>query len=92
MLCTAQDKTDKHGPGCQAVNRSFIALVVTTVGGIGDKLFWEWFDTAFGASIAQHVACGGSGREIADRKQAALLRALAALHNATATMANTLSR
>mmetsp|Transcript_16507 Transcript_16507/g.35776 ORF Transcript_16507/g.35776 Transcript_16507/m.35776 type:complete len:86 (-) Transcript_16507:46-303(-) len=84
---------DKHGLWCKAAYRSFIPLVVTTFGDFGAKEFWGWFDAVYGASIAMHVAGGGSGREIADGKQAAILRALAALHNATAAhMVQSLSR
>ena len=92
LMNWAKHKTEKHGPGCMAANRNFTPLVVTTLGGIGANEFWGWFDAAFGASIALHVAGGGSGREIADRKQAAIVRALTALHNATAHMAHSLSR
>ena len=85
------EKTKKHGPGCAASNRLFIALVVTTLGGIGSSEFLDWFDSAFGSAIALHVAAEGSGHEIADRKQAAVLEAEAALHNATAHMVSTFS-
>ena len=87
----ATEKMKKHGPGCAAANRLFIALVVTTLGGIGSTEFLDWFDSAFGSAIALHVAAGGSGHEIADRKQAAVLEAEACLHNATAHMVSTFS-
>ena len=86
------EKNKKHGPGCVAANRLFTALVATTLGGLGASRFLEWFDSAFGASIALHVAAGGSGHEIADRKQAAILEAEAALNNATAHMVSSFSR
>ena len=65
--------------------------VVTTLGGIGSVEFLDWFDAAFGSAIALHVAAGGSGHEIADRKQQAVLEAQAALNNATAHMVSTFS-
>ena len=79
----AKAKTDKHGLGCAASNRQFIPLVITTFGGVGSTEFLDWFDAAYGAAIAHHVAAGGSGRDIADRKQAAIMEAQAGLHNAT---------
>ena len=87
----SREKVEKHGPGCTDANRLFIALVVTTLGGIGSVEFLDWFDTAVGSAIALHVAAGGSGYDIACRKQRAVLEAQAALNNATAYMVSAFS-
>ena len=77
---------DEHG------DRMFVAMVVTTMGGIGPASFWRWFDGAFQRAVATDIALGSTGRSALQRKSMALQRAQSALAKANANMIAKLAR
>ena len=57
----AREKDEKHLPGCVNMGRAFIAVVFTTLGGIGPAAAREYLDSFFAAAFAAERREGGTG-------------------------------
>ena len=85
-----KEKTDKHGPGCKAMERDFAAAVYTTFGGAGGAKMIRTINSIFAESIAADKAAGGTGWAPAQRKLRVLESIAATLHRGSAAMASLL--
>ena len=63
------EKDLKHLDGCCILGRSFMAIVFTTLGGIGPQSSLDWISALYTASFARERLAGGSGFQTAQRKQ-----------------------
>ena len=64
----AAEKDAKHLPGCVDLGRAFLAVVFTTLGGVGPAPAREWLDGLFAASYAAELLDGGTGSRTAHRR------------------------
>ena len=88
----SKHKHDKHGPGCEAMERDFASAVYSTFGGYytSRRDLSGTLDNIFKESIAADKAAGGTGWAPAQRKLRARESIAAALHRGSATMASLL--
>jgi len=85
-----EEKTKKHGPGSEALGRTFIAAVFTTFGGFGGRGFRALLKEEFDKLRFDECHGGGTGYAAARRKTRATERLAAALHRGSARMASEL--
>ena len=85
-----KEKVDKHGPGCEAMGRDFMAAVFTTFGGVHGKPFLELFSNIFAEAITADRRAGGTGWAPAQRKVRAREAIAAVLARGSAQMASLL--
>ena len=85
-----KEKDDKHGPGCKAMNRDFMAAVFSTFGGMHGVPFLNLFTLIFAEAIAADRAAGGTGWAPAQRKVRARETIAAVLARGSAQMASLL--
>ena len=86
-----KEKTDKHGPGCEAQHRDFMSAVYTTFGGYGAKPFLNLLEAEYKLLIEEAQDGGGTGYREAMKKARALQHLAAVLHRGSARMASQLT-
>ena len=64
----AAEKDAKHLPGCVELGRSFIAVVFSSLGGVGPAAAVDYIDSIFSPSLATERLAGGSGQRTAHRR------------------------
>ena len=80
-------KKDKHERECIAIERHFVAAVLTTAGSMGCKPFLDWWDAIWRQASYQHVRPDVTAYDIYTAKQhtEASLHAVIVRHCAMAT-------
>ena len=87
-----KEKTDKHGPGCEALGRTFAAAVYSTFGGVYGKEWLKLFDQIFHDNIQADKLAGGTGWRPAQDKVQAREQIITTLMRGSAAMASQLTR
>ena len=82
----AAEKDAKHLPGCVDLGRAFLAVVFTTLGGVGPAPAREWLDGLFAASYAAELLDGGTGSRTAHRRLCLVTAMQASLVRSTTDM------
>ena len=77
-------KLDKHHAGCTAAGRTFLPVVITTLGGVGNTDWWDYWDMLWRDAITSHCQKGGLRHEATFAKQQAAAHAQAVLTRHTA--------
>ena len=65
---SADDKIDKHLPGCVELGRSFIPFVFSSLGGVGPAIACDYLDSIFSPSLVSELLSGGNGQQTAHRR------------------------
>ena len=87
-----KEKTDKHGPGCESLGRTFAAAVYSTFGGVYGKEWLKLFDQIFHEKIQADKLAGGTGWRPAQDKVQAREQISATLMRGSAAMASQLTQ
>ena len=61
----SEEKIEKHLPGCVDLGRHFIALVFSSLGGIGPASAIDYIDSIFAPALASELLAGGTGHNCA---------------------------
>ena len=64
-----KEKKDKHFQPCVELLRSYLTVVVTTLGAIGPASARDYIDSFFRRSYADEILAGGTGTDTARRRQ-----------------------
>ena len=64
----SDEKMDKHLPGCVELGRSFLAIVFSSLGGIGPAAAVDYMDSIFSPALTSERLAGGSGQRTAHRR------------------------
>ena len=64
----SDEKIEKHLPGCVELGRSFLAIVFSSLGGIGPPAAVDYLDSIFAPSLVTERLAGGSGQNTAHRR------------------------
>ena len=84
ILAIHKGKSDKHHAGCTAAGRTFLPVVITTLGGVGNTDWWDYWDVLWRDAITSHCQKGGLRHEATFAKQQAAAHAQAVLTRHTA--------
>ena len=87
----AAEKEAKHLPGCVELGRAFLAIVFSTLGGIGPPSACTWLDSLFHVAYTAEYLRGGTGQQTAHQRLIFYQSLHAALARSCADMVSSLT-